>query len=149
MNVHTILVPHDFSAHADRALEVAVDFARRFEAKLVLLHAYRVQTDIVIPGDLFKQVERVASEQIEETARGVASGGISIETRLTQQHPAHAIPEIAREVGADLIVMGTRGLTSWRHALMGSVAEYTVRTASCPVLTVRGEPEKESHDGRC
>jgi nucleotide-binding universal stress UspA family protein len=48
-----------------------------------------------------------------------------------------AVSDLARELGADLIVMGTRGATGLKHILLGSVAERTLRTAPCPVLTVK------------
>jgi nucleotide-binding universal stress UspA family protein len=49
------------------------------------------------------------------------------------------IVQVAQEEGADLIVMGTHGLTGWRHLVLGSVAETVVRTATCPVLTIRAQ----------
>jgi nucleotide-binding universal stress UspA family protein len=51
--------------------------------------------------------------------------------------PGMTIPATAEEIGADLIVMGTRGLTGLKHVLLGSVAERTIRVAACPVLTVK------------
>jgi nucleotide-binding universal stress UspA family protein len=53
--------------------------------------------------------------------------------------PSEAILAVAREIGADLIVMGTHGHTGLKHALLGSVAERTVRLAPCSVLTVKEE----------
>ena len=56
---------------------------------------------------------------------------------MTPTFPAEAIGRQAEEIGADLIVMGTRGLTGLKHVLLGSVAERTLRVAPCAVLTVK------------
>ena len=62
------------------------------------------------------------------------------------ESPSEAIITVAKEIDADLIVMGTRGLSGFKHVMLGSVAERTVRLASCPVMTVHA-PESESADG--
>ena len=62
---------------------------------------------------------------------------LPVETTTSAETPAEAIARCAEKVGADLIVMGTRGLTGLKHVLLGSVAERTLRTAPCPVLTVK------------
>lgn len=66
-----------------------------------------------------------------------ARAGIAMEHHLEYGDPAAVILKFAREIGADLIVMGTHGRTGLRRLLMGSVAEQVVRKASCPVLTLR------------
>ena len=58
---------------------------------------------------------------------------------LSPASPTLAIEALVDEVGADLIVMGTRGLSGLKHVMLGSVAERTVRTAKCPVLTVKAK----------
>ena len=70
------------------------------------------------------------------------SGPATVEAILTSSTPAFAIVDYAKEKSIDLIVMGTHGRGPLAHLLMGSVAERVVRTASCPVLTVR-HPEHE------
>ncbi len=67
--------------------------------------------------------------------------GIQCESHLIAQTPSAAIVEAAEQIGADLIVMGTRGLSGLKHILLGSVAERTVRVAPCPVMTVKGDKE--------
>jgi nucleotide-binding universal stress UspA family protein len=57
--------------------------------------------------------------------------------------PSEAIITVAKEIGADLIVMGTRGLSGFKHVMVGSVAERTVRLAPCPVMTVHA-PESSA-----
>ncbi len=65
--------------------------------------------------------------------------GIAVETHLTEGANAHAIVETAKKVNADLIVMGTRGLSGLKHVMLGSVAERTIRISPCPVLTVKDD----------
>lgn len=60
-----------------------------------------------------------------------------MEWHLLDGSPAYAIVSLAEEVSADLVVIGTRGATGLKHVLLGSVAEQTVRTAPCSVLTVK------------
>ena len=64
---------------------------------------------------------------------------MAVEQTLTPMLPSEAISSAAQELGADLIVMGTRGLTGLKHVMLGSVAERTIRIAPCPVLTVKAE----------
>jgi nucleotide-binding universal stress UspA family protein len=141
MAIRTILVATDFSESAKNAIDYAVFLAQTFSARLHLLHAYRVQSDLVLPGDLWERVEKESSRRLGETAREIASRGVEVEPHLSPHHPVRAISETAQETGADLVVMGTRGLSGLRHVVLGSVAEGTVRTAPCPVLTVRSDKE--------
>jgi len=67
----------------------------------------------------------------------VSAAGLPCVPHVHEKAPVPAILEVAQTHHADLIVMGTRGLTGLRHALLGSVAERTVRLAPCPVLTVK------------
>jgi nucleotide-binding universal stress UspA family protein len=69
--------------------------------------------------------------------------GLQGETYLSELPPVDAIVETARRVRADLIVMGTRGRSGLQHVLLGSVAERTVRAASCPVLTLRSSRKRD------
>ena len=76
--------------------------------------------------------------------RATARTGVPpIETEVLFGHGARTIAEYAAERGADLIVMGTHGRTGFAHLLLGSVAERLVRTAPCPVLTVRHHEERK------
>ncbi|MHA7836034.1 MAG: universal stress protein, partial [bacterium] len=148
MKIETILVPTDFSEDAQKALAVAKDWARRFDARIVLLHAYRVDLPMstpalgggfVLPDRFYEELRAEATKQVEalaaETSReGVEARGIAVEERASV-----AIVEEAEKLSADLIVMGTRGLTGIKHVALGSVAERVVREAPCPVLTVKAD----------
>ncbi len=148
MNVRTILVPTDFSDDAGAALDAAVDLAKTFGARIVLVHAYTVELPftspafgggVVLPEGFYVEYRSQATTQIEELAkqttdRGVEASGVAIE------RPAWiAILDQAEELPADMIVMGTRGLTGIKHVALGSTAERVVRKAPCPVLTVKSD----------
>jgi universal stress protein A len=148
MKVETILVPTDFSADADKAIEAATDLARQFGAKLVLLHAYHIAVPIAyagldaglaLPPTFQKEVDDAASARIAALAKEASTNGVEA-TGLAVSDPASiAIVAEAERIGADLIVIGTRGLTGLKHVVLGSVAERVVRHAPCPVLTVKAD----------
>jgi nucleotide-binding universal stress UspA family protein len=145
--IQTILVPVDFSEHSARALDMAVDVAKAFKAKLQLLHCYQIQPagvspyGIVLPESFDREVREAAGRQLAEWRDKAASQGVEVEASLSSMFPSLAISETASEIDADLIVMGTRGLSGIKHVLLGSVAERTLRVAPCPVLTVKGSDD--------
>jgi len=145
----TILVATDFSVEADAALSYGRALARTFDATLELLHVadniyLRLGSDTFIPPpELQSDLEQAASQQLDELL--VDNDPSPLRTKpivVVSSSPALAIVEYARKASADLIVMGTHGRGTVAHLLMGSVAERVVRTAPCPVLTVR-HPERE------
>ena len=141
--IRTILVPVDFSPHADRALETAVELAKVFGAKVHLLHCYQINLGgispygLAIPENFDRDVRAAAQRMLDEWGEKVKAGGVEVEGHVSSMFPGMTIPTTAEEIGADLIVMGTRGLTGLKHVLLGSVAERTIRIAACPVLTVK------------
>ena len=143
--VRVILVPIDFSAHSDGALDRAVDFAKAFGAKIHLLHSYAVPVqgvlpyDFAVPDGVWDGIREAAESKLEELRQTVVSEGLEATGEVSPVIPSEAILAVAREIDADLIVMGTHGHTGLKHALLGSVAERTVRLAPCSVLTVKEE----------
>jgi nucleotide-binding universal stress UspA family protein len=147
-----ILVPTDFSATADAALDYAFGLAERFGASLQLLHV--LDDPFVFEGmsaEAYIAEAPVLRTAMLEDARGrlrhratSRQNGTAVETEVLFGHGARTIAEYALERGIDLIVMGTHGRTGFAHLMVGSVAERLVRTAPCPVLTVR-HPEAKRH----
>jgi nucleotide-binding universal stress UspA family protein len=143
----TILVPTDFSGHARTALDLAIALAKDWGARIHLVHAYELPAGpaapygLAIPEAVMLELRDAAARHLEKSAQLVSQAGLACQTHLEQGAPAPAILAVARSTGAELIVMGTRGLTGWRHALLGSVAEHTIRKAPCPVITIKGPPE--------
>ena len=145
-DIKRILVPVDFSDNSRRALDYAHLLALKFDAALHLVHVCEVpgmmtpalDAYAITLADLSQRLgEEAEKELIEITA---AFGGVTVTTEVLFGRPASAIVAAAGTNQADLIVMGTHGHGAVMHALMGNVAERVVRTASCPVLTVR-EPK--------
>lgn len=147
LEIRRILVPVDFSEHAERAVEMAVSLARSFGATVHLLHCYQIHVGgvspygLVIPESLDREVREAAERKLAGWRDKVAAQGVEVRADVTPIFPSEAISAQAREIGADLIVMGTRGLTGLRHVLLGSVAERTLRLAPCPVLTVKTDAD--------
>jgi nucleotide-binding universal stress UspA family protein len=145
-----ILVPTDFSPASDAALVTAKDVAERFGASIHLLHvledpystaAFATEVYGYLPPGLRESWQRDAEQRLATLlppGERIRYGG---STTVTFGSPARTIIEHAAETGSDLIVMGTHGRGGMAHLLLGSVAERVVRTARCPVLTVRGAPE--------
>jgi universal stress protein A len=137
-----ILVPHDFSAHATRALELAADVARAHRGRLLVLHVitpYQPPSRssdgsmTLIPEELIAGERRHLEALVARTLRGRKAP--PVECRAVLGDPFHCITAAARE--ADSIVMATAGRTGLPHLLIGSVAEKVVRHAPVPVLTLR------------
>ena len=146
-----ILVPTDFSATADAALEYAFVLAERFGASIQLLHVLddpfvadgmAAEAYISEAPALRTAMLHDAREKLRHRAAPRERRVSSIDTEVLFGHGARTIAEYAVERGVDLIVMGTHGRTGFAHLLLGSVAERLVRTAPCPVLTVRHPAER-------
>lgn len=141
-----ILVPTDFSPHADEAMRVAGDLCRRYDASLTLAYVY-VPVAYSLPDGytVYTPTQAQLGSMFEDLRRGLqtlkveaeSAGAKRVETRLVEGPVASEICDLAAREGFDLIVMGTHGRTGFSHVLLGSVAEKVVRTAACPVLTVR------------
>lgn len=146
----TILVATDFSESAEHALEEAIGLARRLDARIHLMHAYELPA--LLPGaeasaasaELDRSIRSSSRAALEELAERVRSASLQVAVEVANGAPTEVIVRRARELGADLIVMGTRGRSGLSHVLLGSVAERTVRTAPCPVLTVKVPEEASS-----
>ena len=145
-NITKILVPVDFSPHAERAFGYAAALARRLGAELTLVHvvedpfatgAWGPETYIPNAGELLQELIAGAERQLTPWKERPAAQGLTVTTAVITGRPAQSIIEHAGSAGCDLIVMGTHGRAGLAHAVMGSVAERVLRKAPCPVLTVR------------
>jgi nucleotide-binding universal stress UspA family protein len=139
-----ILVPVDFSLHSAEAIRTGADLSRRFDAALTLVHVYEPAAYALPEGYVLYTAQQLADLLSEFEKRlaaakrdAEAAGGLRVETHQLQGGAAVEIVEFANKNAIDLIVMGTHGRTGLKHALMGSVAERVVRTAPCPVLTLK------------
>jgi|SRR5579883_972312 len=132
----TVLYPTDFSESSGAAFRLPCSLAQDCDARLVVLHVYPPPappewTDYRPPGE----VERALTARLYELRP--THRETPVDYRLVAGCPASVILSVAREVRADLIVMGTHGRSGFRRVILGSVAEAVMRKATCPVVTVR------------
>ncbi len=92
-----------------------------------------------LPADYQVQLRARARQRLTTLRERVERDRLPVEVHLSERFPSEAILRAAEELDADLIVMGTRGLTGLKHVVLGSIAERTVRMAHCPVLTVKAD----------
>lgn len=139
----TILCPTDFSECSDAALVVAVELAKRFGARLRLVHVFQVPiyvgwedspAALVATTQFLDHARKRATEELARCTSAHAASGVPIDAVQVDGLPQQKIVELGEQ--ADLIVLGTHGRTGLAHVMLGSVAERVVRTATRPVLTV-------------
>jgi nucleotide-binding universal stress UspA family protein len=139
-----ILLATDGSREAQLAATTAADLAQRTNSEL---HVATVGPDLPLyelpdyPArfeDVLREQRREAKEVLEQQVKKIQeSGGTVSESHLREGRADEEIVEVAEEIGAGLIVMGSRGHGRIRRALMGSVSDAVVRHAHCPVTIVR------------
>ena len=144
IEIQRILCPVDFSDTSRRALEHAVAIAVWYESQIVALHV--VHTPVLPqPPVLFAEltsggppaaVHRSREAELRSFLEPARRAGVKSEVVVDEGHPADRIVDRARAERADLIVMGTHGLSGLERLMLGSVAEKVLRRATCPVMTV-------------
>lgn len=141
LDLKRILVPTDFGEPAAKALDIAVDLAKKYGATITLAHIYEIPVypypGTVVEIDLVTPVREAAQKQLTSAFEALKKRGVEARSELLFGVPWREIVDIADHRKADLIVMGTQGRRGVMRALMGSVAEKVVRLSPVPVLTVR------------
>jgi nucleotide-binding universal stress UspA family protein len=152
-DIKRILVPLDFSPNSTRALDYAHGLALKLDAAIHLIHVCEVPGMSIGSMDAYAIAYSEWSQRLGEEAECHLTEiknrlrGVEATTEVRFGNPAAAIVEAANANDADLIVMGTHGHGALMHVMMGNVAERVVRTAVCPVLTVRGPRQREVEKG--
>jgi nucleotide-binding universal stress UspA family protein len=144
MQFRHILAPTDFSEYSKNAVASALEWAKTFGAKLTILHVVELPPYPVegyVPPNLgatfLKDLERQASVDLAQLVPEAEAAGIEVARVVAVGTPYRTIIETAEADHVDLIIMATAGRTGFSHLVLGSIAERVVRTASCPVLTIR------------
>jgi len=144
MRIKRILVPTDLSQASMPALKLAAEFGKAFQAELVLLFVvvpFYTSGDILSAGAVVASIvemqNRAAGAALAREVSRLGKLGVRARSIVVEGTAGATIVERARKGSADLIIIGTHGRSGFSHAFMGSVAERVVRTAGCPVLTVR------------
>ena len=137
--IRRILCPIDFSHASGRAFAYTERLAQETKAELVLLHAFDVPETLNMVGQ-----EHPTDPTLREKLDAVpVVPSISVERVLHAGPPGEVICWMAQQRNCDLIVIGTHGRSALAHMFLGSVAEYVMRHARTPVLTVRDRPANE------
>jgi nucleotide-binding universal stress UspA family protein len=138
--IHNILVAIDFSDGSKAALRYAARLAAAFDAAVTVVNVIEVNCGLLEYGaNDFPVLDEQSRENRRRSLQSFAAecdGDSSWRYIARLGKPAEEIAEAAREAGADIIFIATRGLTDVQHAVIGSTAEKVVRTAPCPVWVV-------------
>jgi nucleotide-binding universal stress UspA family protein len=136
-----ILLATDFSHCAEQALRHALAITSSWNAELHILHVVELlplmNAEYPVNHMYLEQLRNKAAQDMVAVKERVTQSGLPARTTIDVGVPSQRIEALAAQIGASLIVMGTHGRTGLEHILVGSTAERVVRTASCPVLTVR------------
>ena len=144
MLFHKILAAYDGSKAANKALDKAIELCKTTpEAKLEVLHVYDfprfyvAEGFVPVPASMNKDFYELAERTVEEAKKRVVAAGLESKVEMVQGAPAETILEYAQKSGADLIVIGSRGLGGIREFVLGSVSHNVVQHARIPVLVVK------------
>jgi nucleotide-binding universal stress UspA family protein len=139
-----LLVATDFGKPAERAVEWAVAFAERFDAKVTLLFVFALSSPYTTPSQHLDALYQEGQRMLDAEAAKLSKRLPMSKSVMRSGSPWEEILAEAKEDGADLIVMGTRGRRGLPRGPIGSVAERVVRMASTPVLTVAAPDDAPS-----
>ena len=134
-----ILVAVDGSSRSDTTVTMAIDLAVRYEADVTVLHVREYEryegSDVDMgPPIPAEQLVRDTVERFRTAGVGDPHGEVR---RTSSGNTSDQIVDAAEAAGAELIVMGSRGMSEWKSLLLGGVANKVVQDATCPVLLVR------------
>ncbi len=150
-----ILVPLDGSEHSFKALDVAIQIAKKFGGKLTLVHVYSMAAvagvmpepsmatagvPVMATPDFSRLVEaarKAGSRILEDGEQRVKAAKVEVNKLLEEGHTVQEIIRVAKEGNFELIVMGARGISHIREMLLGSVSNGVMHHVACPVLVVK------------
>ncbi len=142
-----ILVPLDGSEYADRALNYAIELAKKFQSEILLVHVVPTTSafmagsgalDAPLVTDLSNHLEESGRSLLASAEGRLGDASVKTSTRIVSGNPANEILRIAKDEKADLIVMGDRGLGAVERFFLGSVSDKVSSHSACPVLLVKG-----------
>ena len=152
MTTHKILCPLDFSSGSQHALSLAIRLACEQHAELVVMHVWCVPStglgDFPFPRGIAARIVGRASQLLDAAVQEARAAGLAaVTSKLVQGVPGGTIVDaVNRDPAISLVVVGTHGRTGLARMLIGSVAEYIVRHAPCPVLVARPNSEDRTPD---
>ncbi|WP_028375408.1 universal stress protein [Leeuwenhoekiella sp. MAR_2009_132] len=137
-----ILIPIDFSEHSEYALRTAAILAKKYKASLVVLHMIGLSKAILSKNESEEQLEgmfyvKLAAKKFKEFLTRDYLKGLEVETTVQNFDNLYKINDVAQEFNADLIVMGSHGVSGLDEVFVGSNTEKVVRTVDIPVLVIK------------
>jgi nucleotide-binding universal stress UspA family protein len=146
-----IMVPLDFSAASQNALEVATRMASHVGAALLLVHIAPVianlpaNVSIFKEGEYNKELHEEAAKRLSDVAAALEAKKLNVRTEVgTANDVGMELVRLSERDGVDMIIIPTHGMTGWREVAFGSVAKVVVERATCPVLVLRAKAENKS-----
>jgi nucleotide-binding universal stress UspA family protein len=140
MKFTKILNPVDGSSHSINATRYAIDLAKKFDSHILLLHCH-AKFPVVLSEPYFQQaideIMKSSEDLVKPFEDMLKKAGISYETRILEGTPGSHISDVARIEKADLIVMGSRGVSDLAGLFLGSVAHQVLHKAECPVFITK------------
>ena len=147
MKLNTIVVGTDFSPAAEQALAQAELIASQHEAEMILVHASGLDQTGVALLEMASRVDEPwkayldgrlthAREQLAQLVCDVEARGRRVQSRFVEEHADRAVVDVAREVDADLVVVGQRGHSGLSAAVLGSVTTHVLHHSAIPVAVV-------------
>jgi nucleotide-binding universal stress UspA family protein len=137
---NTIVIANDGSDHAFQALDLALTLAKESSADL---HMISVEEISYLPGTIEEVREETGAagrrfHSVVNRARSIAEERqVSLKTHVVAGHPVRDIVDLARNLKADLLVVGARGRSAFYERMLGSRADRIMHLAPCPVLVVK------------
>jgi nucleotide-binding universal stress UspA family protein len=126
---NTILFPVDQTREARQAADVVIEVVKKYQARLIVL-------SVIEPDQEISAASEAAKDLLNKVQTTMKEVGINSELKIAQGKPAFTICDIADEVGADLIIMGSRGMSLAEDHPEGSVSQRVINLSPCPVLVV-------------
>jgi nucleotide-binding universal stress UspA family protein len=156
MNIEKILIPTDFSQNSQLAFNHAYELARLAGAKLYVLHVQDENTlrmavaegllgDHSTDKELEEEIERLLQFRFSTMLAGHSFPEVVVERSVIRGDPDAVIPIYARDIGADIMVVGMRGtgmMDKFKSVVLGSVAERLIEKTPCPILLIRDNQAK-------
>ena len=149
LTIRRILVATDFTETSERALEFGIELARKFDAAITLVHAYQIPAmgfadgGYIAGAEVAAQLATAAQNRLDAMVESKKTAGVLTQAILRDGVAWEEINAVAKEVEADLIVIGTHGRRGLARALLGSVAENVIRTSTIPVLVIHGPRDEK------
>ncbi len=139
----SIIVAYDGSDHANRALEIGIDLAKKYDAKLDIVEV--IDTAMLtgmglapVPAEVVDQIYTKAKREVEMAKNKAMQAGLTnVGGETLEGDPASSLLEYAGKNGGDLIITGSRGLSTLKRIVLGSVSSRIVQESKIPVLVVK------------